>query len=252
MATMTPAAEDRPSQPIVNQSRLLGLPSETRIQIYKEVFHGLEVELFTFAAAAPRACSTLVRLCQVCRTFLVESRPIFLSTVTFVTPANVSPLDKFARVCVEDRQSLRKLVILVTKEHSRDYSSVVDFLPNMERLTIDLTPWCPGYLDVERAMKSKDTVVITDSDAEYDEDKRIGVNRLFATFEDWVKDLVLERASADSKRKFEFVVRLDFVNEPDIDGPTTIVVGSRRMPIYVTELTVYRNARSTLLAGHRP
>lgn len=113
----------------------------------------------------------------------------------------------------------------MTKEHSCDYSSLARYLLNLEQLTIDLTPWRPAYLDIERAMKSKDTVVITDSDAEYDEDKRIGVNRLFATFEDWVKDLAIERASAGSKDKFKLMLRLDFINELDDSAPTTTVVG---------------------------
>jgi hypothetical protein len=222
---MALAAKGQFSQPIVTNSRLLSVPSEIRIQIYLEVFCGLEAELFYSSSAERPAYSTLVNICQVCHTFLAEARPIFLRTVTITTRADLSPFKKILRLSFEDCRSIRNLVIFVTEEHSRDYSSLTRYLLNLEQLTIDLTPWCPAYLDIERAMKSKDTVVITDSDAEYDEDKRIGVNRLFATFEDWVKDFTIERASANSKDKFKLILRLDFINEPDNDAPATTVVG---------------------------
>jgi hypothetical protein len=222
---MSRALDGRLSRPIVVQSKLLSLPSEIRIQIYKEVFSGLDVLLLHHSSAVLSPCSTLVRICQVCHTFLAEARPVFLRAITVFTLADVSLQNKIRRLSNEDRLSIRRFVILITKEYSHNYSCLAAFLPNLEQLIVDLTPWCPGYLDIERAMKSKNTVVITDSDAEYDEDKRIGVNRLFATFEDWVKDLAIERASANSKDKFELIVRLDFVNEPDINAPTTTVVG---------------------------
>jgi hypothetical protein len=225
VATMAPAAEGHLAQPIVTQSKLLSLPSEIKMQIYKEVFRGLQVQLFQHSSAASLVSSTLVNTCQVCHTFRVEARPIFLRTVTVVLLAEVPPQNKIRRLSKEDCLSIRNLVILVTRQHSHDYSRIIEFLPNIEQLTIDLTPWCPGYLDIERAIKSKDTVVITHSDAEYDEDTRIGVNRLFATFEDWVKLFAIDRASVNSTSEFKLLVRLDFLNEPDDDAPTTIVVG---------------------------
>jgi hypothetical protein len=224
------AAEGHLSQPIVTKSRLLSLPSEIKIQIYQELFHGLEVQLFDLSSTAPTTCSTLSTICTVCRTFLVEAKPIFLRTVNVTTLADSLESTKLNRLSVDDFWAIRNLLIIVTKEHSRDYSGLPHFLPNIEQLTIDLTPWCPAYLDIEEAMKSKDTIVITDSDAEYDEDKRIGVNRLFATFEDWVRDLAIDRASVNSTSKFKLLVRLDFVNKPDDgddDAQTTIVVGAQ-------------------------
>jgi hypothetical protein len=221
---MARAVDGHLPQPIVAQSKLLSLPAETRIQIYKDVFRGLEVLLRRPSYAAPLACLTLVRICQVCHTFLVEAKPVFLRAVTVGTIADVALQTKFLRLTNEDCRSIRRFVIFVTKEYSTNYSCLAAFLPNLEQLIVDLTPWRPKFLNIESAMKSKDTVVITDYDAEYDENKRIGVNRLFATFEEWVMDLAIERASADSKDKFKLIVRLDFVNEP-IDAPTTVVVG---------------------------
>ena len=226
LATMAQVVDHRLSLPFIAQPKLLSLPPEIRFQIYKETSCDLEVLLFRCSRAAPALCSTLVRICQVCHTFLVEARPIFLRTVTVFTLADISLQNKIHRLSNWDCLLIRRLVVLVTKEYSHNYSDLATFLPNLEQLVVDLTPWHPGYLDIERAMKSKDTIVITDSNAEYDEDKRIGVNRLFTTFEDWVKDLTIERASACSKYKFKFIMRLDFINEPDIDGPPTVVVRS--------------------------
>lgn len=219
---MARAVDRHLSQPIVAQSKLLSLPAETRIQIYKDVFCGLEVLLRRSSYAVP---STLVRICQVCHTFLVEAKPVFLRAVTVVTFADASPSTKIRRLSKVDCRSIRRFVILVTKEYSTNYSCLAAFLPNLEQLIVDLTPWRPCFLDIERAMKSKDTVVITDYDAAYDESKRIGVNMLFATFEEWVMDLAIERASAHSEDKFKLIVRLDFINKPANDAPTTVVVG---------------------------
>jgi hypothetical protein len=236
---MAQAVDRRLSPPAMARSKLLTLPPEIRLQIYKEISCELEVLLFRCSRAAPAPCSTLVRICQVCHTFLVEARPVFLRTITVFTLADISLQNKIHRLSYGDCLLIRRLVVLVTKEYSHNYSDLATFLPNLEQLVVDLTPWRPAYLDIERAMKSKDTVVITDSDAEYDEDKRIGVNRLFATFEDWVKELAIERASACSKHKFKLIVRLDFVNEPDIDAPATVVVRKRRITaIHSTELII--------------
>lgn len=222
---MAQAVDRHLSQPIVAQSKLLSLPAETRIQIYKDVFRGLEVLLRHPWCVLPSARSTLVRICQVCHTFLVEAKPVFLRAVNVVTIANVALQTKFLRLTDEDCRSIRRFVILVTKEDSTNYSCLAAFLPNLEQLIVDLTPWRPCFLDIEKAMKSKDTVVITDYDADYDENKRIGVNMLFATFEEWVMDLAIECASAHSEDKFKLIVRLDFINKPANDAPTTVVVG---------------------------
>ena len=206
---------------ILTKSRLLSMPSEIRNYIYREIFRGLEVQLLH---QSTNVYSTLVNICRVSRTFLLEARPIFLHTVPVITFADVSPQIKLAPLSLEDRRSIRTMVVAVTKDHSYDYTSLIDFLPNLEQLNIDLTPWCSAFLNIERAMKSKDTVVITGSDAEYDMDKRIGVDRLFATFEDWVRDLAIEHAAGNTANTFRLMVRLDFENSPDDDEEATIVV----------------------------
>ena len=223
LLVMAPTFRGHRSLRILTKSKLLSMPSEIRNYIYREIFRGLEVQLLH---QSTNAYSTLVNICKVSRTFLLEARPIFLRTVTISTFADVSPQTKLAPLFVEDRRSFRTIVVAVTKAHCYDYTSLINFLPNLEQLTIDLTPWCPAYLNIERAMKSKDTVVITGSDAEYDMDKRIGVDRLFATFEDWVRDLAIERAAVNTANTFKLLVRLNFENSPDDDEEATIVVRS--------------------------
>ena len=71
-------------------------------------------------------------------------------------------------------------------------------------------------------MKSTDVMIITDSNDDFEPEWCIGISKLFARFEDWVRDLVMERALVKSKKKFKLLVRLKFENT--IDDKTTIAV----------------------------
>lgn len=216
---MEPAAEGRLPQPFVKTSRLLSVPSELRIQIYREIFRGLEARLIH--PYDSRAYSTLVAISRVCRTFLVEARPLFLRTVTFFVYADVFLSARLARLSLDDYLLIRKVTVFVSRFPSSRCSLLPHILPNLEQLNIDLAPCYSEYLDIENAMKSKDTVVITDTIAEYDLERIIWVT----TCEDWVGDLAIEHVSGDSLHKFKLLIRLDFINTLHDGCLETTVVG---------------------------
>lgn len=195
------------------------MPSELRIQIYREIFRGLEARLVDRYNS--RAYSTLVAISGVCRTFLVEARPLFLRTVTFFVYPDAFLFAELARLSLDDYLLIRKVTAFVSGYYSYRCSLLPHILPNIEQLNIDLAPCYSAYLDVERAMKSKHTVIIADSAAGYDFDRLIWVT----TCEDWVRDLAIEHASGDSLHKFKLLIRLDLINTRYHGGLETRVVG---------------------------
>ena len=222
--------------PAAPKASLLGLPSELRLEIFKALFRGLVV-IFPGSSAVqqPAKYSTLASICATCRTFSVEVAPIFYQLATLqvwmqTTTAWTYLTEKVAVSSDNNWLPLVQNVMLSTLTNNGcDLKTTLDTFPNIKHLSIDL-----AHIDMcldeafPKTLEGKEYLFLSNIPA-YNRPSADSVSNLifgptvaethldydfFGGAREWVRCLVIQRASARPPFTFDLHLRITFNPSP--------------------------------------